>query len=124
MQRKHRIGRNVVRVVTLAAVLAGSMSMSSVPASANGQGVWLCGQDNAWAGTSNSAQAITFGASGNTCGTKSVRAYIGIQGHYGWTGWSSGASLAAVSAGGATIWNGQHKVASCGWVYQCGPFQT
>lgn len=103
---------------------AGGLVISTSPAAANGQGVWLCGQDNTWAGYSYSSQAVTYGGSSNSCGTKSVRAYVGYQGRYGWTSWSTGSNAAVVGSGGATIWHGQHKVSNCGWFYDCGPNQT
>lgn len=114
-------------VIAAAALIAGVLVFAASPASANGQGSWLCGRDQAWSGYSYSGQAKTWATTSygqSDCGTKYVRAYVGIQGHYGWTGWKSSSTLAVVSAGGGTIWNGQHKVKSCGLVYTCGPFST
>ncbi|MFN8052969.1 MAG: hypothetical protein U0Q22_16100 [Acidimicrobiales bacterium] len=86
--RGSRVTRLGVRaLVATLMMLGGGLVVSVAPASANGQGVWLCGQDSPWVGNSASTDADASG-------------------------------------GGATVWNGQHKVTSCGFIYDCGPHQT
>jgi hypothetical protein len=107
------------------AAAAGGMTVSAPSASALGYNAWLCGQDNQWAGQST---ATNGGSTKNlgTCGTASVRLfyqlYPGSPTYY--TGWVSGNPYAYKSNPGNTVLGGNHKVASCGWFYDCGPNNT
>src|SRR5258708_5039409 len=102
----------VLRAAVAALVMGGGAAISIAPASANGTGVWLCGQDAGWAGVSDSSGAQTFGSTG--CSTHYARAKVCFGPTCGWTNWASSSGTAYASGGGANVWNGQHKVGSCG----------
>lgn len=110
--------------VAVAIVLVGGLA-AAPNARANGLGYWLCGQDNQWAGYSNTNVGAETKDAGSTCGTVGVavqyRTYSTSPLYV--TGWYYGSSDVVFNPHNITV-GGIHKVHSCGWVYTCGPQYT